>query len=255
MKKILTVLLLTATICFAQGSAGKNAKFEYRSLVDMPTAGVLEKGFVGVSLDALPHGVVVTKMEVGVFDNFSFGISYGASNLIGTGEPGWYELPGINVRMRLMNETEATPALTLGFDSQGKGRYDDIVNDRFEIKSPGFFAAASKNFEFLGYLSVHGVVNYSLERDDGDKDLNLQLGVEKTIGGKISLVGEWNFAVNDNDSNALGEGEGYINVGLRWSVGDGFTLGVDLRDLLSNKKVNTFKADRGIFVEYIKAVF
>ena len=69
---------------FSQGSSGKDAKFEYRSLVDLPTAGVLEKGFVGVTIDVLPAGVVVSKMEVGVFDNFSFGISYGGNNIIGS---------------------------------------------------------------------------------------------------------------------------------------------------------------------------
>jgi len=253
--KIAFVLLLIAFINIsAQGTAGTDAKFEYRSLVDLPSAGVLEKGFVGVTMDVLPAGVVISKMEVGVFDNFSFGISYGGGNIIGTGKVQWYKLPGINARFRVLDETEGVPALTLGFDSQGKGSYFDF-EDRYEIKSPGFFAAASKNFEFVGYLSVHGMINYSLEREDGDKDLNLGIGVEKTIGSRISVIVEYDFAVNDNGKVSLGDGNGYLNMGARWSVGDGFTLGVDLRNLLDNKKFNSNKADRGIFVEYIKGIF
>lgn len=256
MKKLSTLVIFFTLISFsfAQGTAGTDAKYEYRSLIDIPTAGILEKGFVGVSADVLPFGVVISKIEVGVFDNFSFGISYGGSNIIGTGRVDWYELPGVNVRARLVDETESMPAFTIGFDSQGKGLYDEELN-RFEIKSPGFYVAAAKNFEFLGYLSLHGVVNYSLERDDDDKDLNLGVGFEKTLGGKVSLVGEYNFAINDNTIKAYGDGNGYMNFGVRWSVGEGFTIGLDLRDLLDNKKISSNKADRALFVEFIKSIF
>ncbi|RJP58627.1 MAG: hypothetical protein QY331_05055 [Melioribacteraceae bacterium] len=254
MKKFLLLTLLLSLTIFAQGTAGTDAKYEYRSLIDLPSAGILEKGFVGVSADVLPFGVLIAKIEVGVFDNFSFGISYGGGNIIGSGKVDWYKLPGINVRARLVDETESIPAFTLGFDSQGKGFYDEDIN-RFEIKSPGFYVAASKNFEFLGYLSLHAIVNYSLERDDDDKDLNLGIGFEKTIGGKVSLVGEYNFAINDNTIKAYGDGNGYMNFGIRWSVGEGFTVGLDLRDMLDNKKINSNKADRAIFVEFIKSIF
>lgn len=253
-KIALVIIILSVSSLFAQGTAGSNAKFEYRSLIDLPTAGILEKGFVGVGLDVLPGGVVISKIEVGTFDNFSFGISYGAANLIGTGNPEWYTLPGINVRFRIVDESEGTPAISLGFDSQGKGMYFEDLK-RYEIKSPGFYAAIAKNFEFLGYLSLHGIVNYSLERNDDDKDLNLGIGIEKTIGGKISLVVEYDFATNDNGSASIGDGNGYLNAGGRWSVGEGFTIGFDFRNLLRNKKLNSYSADRAIFVEYVKAIF
>lgn len=256
MKKSVAIFffLLISNFLHAQGTGGTNAKFEYRSLIDIPTAGILAKGYSGVTLNVMPYGVVITKLEVGVFDGFSFGISYGGANIIGTGTINWYKLPGINVRARIVDETQTLPAITIGFDSQGKGSYNRDL-DRYQLKSPGFFAAASKNFEFLGYLSLHSVVNYSLERDDADKDLNLGIGFEKTIGGKVSLVGEYDFAVNDNTGLALGKGNGYLNLGIRWSVGDGLTLGMDLRDMLENKRIIGNKADRGIFVEYVKALF
>ncbi|MDQ7815528.1 MAG: hypothetical protein RDU14_00720 [Melioribacteraceae bacterium] len=251
---VLVFCLLNYSLLFAQGSSGADAKFEYRSLVDLPTAGVVEKGYAGISIDVMPLGVVVSKIEVGVFENFSFGISYGGSNIIGRGKINGYKLPGINVRARIINESEALPALVLGFDSQGKGEFDNTLN-RYQIKSPGFFAAVSKNFDFYGYLSIHGLINYSLERDDADKDLNLGVGIEKTLSSKVSLVCEYDFAINDNTGKSLGEGSGYLNLGLRWSLGDGLTLGLNLRDLLDNKKISSSRADRGIFVEYIKALF
>jgi hypothetical protein len=199
-------------------------------------------------------GVVITAIEVGVFNNFSFGISYGGANIIGTGSVDFYNLPGVYIKGRIFDEAEIMPAIALGFNSQGKGEYHDNLN-RYQIKSPGFFLSASKNFEFLGYLSIHGMLNYTLERDDKDKDLNFAFGVEKTIGGKVSLYAEYDFAFNDNHTYSLGSGKGYLNFGVRWSVAEGFTVGFDLRDALSNQKVNTYSADRALYVEYIAPIF
>jgi len=256
MKKFLTVfsILFFTNLIVAQGSAGTGSKYEYRSLIDMPSAGILEKGFVGVSMDVMPYGVLISKIEVGVFTNFCFGISYGAGNLIGSGDPDWFEWPGINAKLRLLNETTGTPAITIGFDSQGKGAYNKKLK-RYEIKSPGAFVATSKNFNFLGYLSVHGGINYSFEKDDNDKDANIWLGVEKTLGSKISFLAEYNFGINDNAIKSFSENRGYFNMGIRWVVGDGFTIGMDLRNLVDNNKFKSKIADRALFVEYIKSIF
>ncbi len=230
MKKIFLfmIFLSLSSFVYGQGTAGESAKFEYRTLIDMPTAGILEKGYVGATTDIMPYGVVIEKLEVGAFDNISFGISYGGANIIGSGDPQWYKLPGVNFRFRLWDESITIPAFALGFDSQGKGEYFDS-SSRYAIKSPGFYAAVSKNFEFLGYLSLHGTVNYSLESKDGDNFLNLYIGFEKTIGSTVSLVGEYNFAFNDNKSGNYGKGNGYLNMGLRWALGQGFTIGLDLK--------------------------
>jgi len=252
--KVFAITLFLSTLNFAQGSAGTNAKFEYRSLIDMQTAGILEKGYVGVGIDVLPKGILISAIEVGVFNNFSFGISYGALNVIGSGIVNFYPLPGVYAKARIIDEFETMPAIAIGFDSQGKGEYFSDQN-RYEIKSPGFFVATSKNFELLGYFSIHATINYTLERDDNDKDLNLAIGAEKTIGSKVSLYSEYDFALNDNNPLSFGSGKGYLNFGLRWSITEGFTVGLDLRDVLNNQKINTFSADRALFVEYIAPIF
>ncbi len=252
--KIIFLLISVLNFTYAQGTAGEKAKHEYRYLIDMPTAGILEKGFVGVNTDILPDGVLVVAIEAGVFDNVSFGISYGGTNLIGSGKVDWYKLPGVNLRVRIINETTLIPAITLGFDSQGKGTYSDSLN-RYGIKSPGFFCAVSKNFEFLGYLSLHGTINYSLEQKDGDNFADIRVGAEKTLGSSFSFVIEYDLAFNDNKKSSVASGRGYLNTGVRWSVGDGLTLGFDLRDLLSNKSYTKNAADRSLKIEFIKSIF
>ncbi len=254
MKRIILLGLILASFAFAQGTAGSSAKFEYRRLVDMQTAGVLERGYVAVSSNVMPYGIVAFAMEVGVFENLSFGISYGAENVIGVGNIIGYKYPGVILKFRLIDEDETLPALTLGFNSQGSGKYHDDLH-RFDYKSDGFFLAASKNFAFLGYLSLHGEMNYSLEGSDRDKNLNFKFGVEKTIGKAVSLVVEYDMAINDNGTYSLGDGKGYLNAGVHVSLGKGFTFGIDLRDLLQNKKVEVNSAERGIFFEYIAPVF
>jgi len=220
----------------------------------MPTAGILQKGFVGVTSDILPNGVLIAAIEAGVFENVSFGISFGGSNFIGSGNVDWYKWPGINIKLRILDEAVLLPAITLGFDTQGKGEYFDSLG-RYTIKSPGLFAAVRKNFNFIGYLSLHGSVNYSLEGDDGDNFVNLKVGAEKTLGSNFSLIIEYDFAFNDNNSPGFGEDKGYLNIGLRWTVSDGFTLGFDLRDLRSNKSSTRNSFDRAMRIEYIQSIF
>jgi len=249
----ISLLLLLTIPLYSQGTAGDQAKYEYRYLIDMPTAGILEKGVVGISTEILPDGVLIAVIEAGVLENMSIGISYGGANLIGSGKVDWYKFPAIDIRARIINETTLVPAIAFGFNSQGKGIYDE-TNKRYTIKSPGFFGAVSKNFEFLGYMSLHGTVNYSLEGKDGDNFVDIRTGVEKTLGSSFSLLVEYDFALNDNNSD-FGSGKGYFNAGLRWSPGTGFTLGFDFRDLLSNKISTTSAADRSLKFEYIKNIF
>lgn len=250
---ILIILLSINTDFLAQGTAGEQAKYQYRFLIDMPTAGILDKGLVSVVTEYLPLGVVIARLEVGVFDDISFGISYGGANIIGAGEVDWYKLPAVDIRFRLFKETLLVPAITLGFNSQGKGVFSEDIG-RYNIKSPGFFGAVSKNFALLGYLSLHGAASYSLETRDGDNFINLTGGFEKTLGESFSLVGEYDFAFNDNQSEIFGKGNGYLNLGVRWTLGEGFTFGFDLRDLLNNKKLSPTTADRALRIEFIRNI-
>ncbi|MEE9449538.1 MAG: hypothetical protein V3V72_05755 [Ignavibacteriaceae bacterium] len=250
----ISVICIFYSTSFSQGSAGNEAEYEYRYLIDMPTAGILHKGFVGVTSDILPNGVLIAAIEAGVFENVSFGISFGGSNFIGSGNVDWYKWPGINIRLRIIDEAILLPAITLGFDTQGKGEYFDSLG-RYTIKSPGIFAAVRKNFDFIGYLSLHGSVNYSLESEDGDNFVNLKVGAEKTFGSNFSFIIEYDFAFNDNNSPGFGEDKGYLNIGLRWTISNGFTLGFDLRDLRSNKSGTKNSFDRAIRIEYIQSIF
>jgi len=242
MKKNLSVVILQAGlvlsafvpgIAIGQGTAGSSAEIEPRYLIDFPTAGAMRKGNYSVDSRLEPGGGLVFGMNVGMSDRFSFGVSYGGSNVVGNGDPGWYSQPGINIRYRLYEETDQYPAMVLGLDFQGYGGWVDSTS-RYVSKSPGLFFAATKNYDFLGYLILTGGANYSIERKDGDRDLNLYAGAEKTINSEISAIAEYNFALNDNGPKSVGKGHGYLNAGIRWSVGSGLTLELNFKNLTDN---------------------
>lgn len=246
------IIMLTVQL-LPQSTAGEDAKVEYRYLVDMPTAGVLSKGMVAVTADVMPYGLLIGRLEVGVFEDVSFGISYGGGNIIGSGAPTWYKYPAVNLRYKVEKESVTYPALTIGFDSQGKGEYFDS-SSRYAIKSPGLFLGGSKNFGLMGYLTLHATLNYSFEHTDGDNFVDFRVGAEKTIGSRVSVIAEYDFALNDNSTKLYGDGKGYMNIGVRWSPAEGFTLGLDLRDMFDNKRWSPGAADRALRLEYLKPI-
>jgi len=228
------LLSMVQSLC-AQGSAGTQGKSEPRFLVDMPTAGILEKGTFAVDVDFYQEGGVLAGLSAGIFDRLMIGVSYGGSRLLGKENAVMNPMPGVSLRLRILEESVALPALTLGFDSQGKDGYLKDL-DRYTVKSPGLYAVVSKNYLLLGYLSLHAGINYSFERADQDKSFNLYAGAEKTLGPVFSILAEYNLAMNDNSGQAIGRGRGYMNLALKWSLAGAVTLGVNFKDILKNSR-------------------
>ncbi len=254
MKRLIFISSLLITHCslLAQNTAGDAANIEPRYVVDTPTAGLLKRGAFAVDVDFFQNGGMTIGLSAGALDRLSFGIAYGGTGIIGHDNVTLQKLPGVNIKFRLIDESAAMPAIALGFDSQGKETYIDST-ERFTIKSRGFFAAASKNYTLLGNLSVHGGINYSLENKDGNKDPDFFVGAEKSLGSDISFLFEYDFGFNDYGGQSLGKGSGYMNAGMRWSWGNGFTLGFDLKNLVKNQDQVTF-GNRTIKVEYVRTL-
>lgn len=254
--KALLLVLLTSSVVFAQnvnGSAGTAAGVEEQYLVDMPTAGILHNGTIEMGVNFYENSGVLVSLEAGAFNRLTFGLSYGGTNVIGSGPVDWNNLPGVNVRFRLIDETTDFPAITFGYDSQGKDAYLSQYN-RYLYKAPGFFAVASKYFNMLGYLGIHGGINYSMENGDGNKNINFFVGADKTIGRDISVVAEYNFGMNDNypDTAMLSRpGPGYLNAGIKWSVGNGFTVEFDYKNILDLRKTGSLRTIR---IEYAQSM-
>lgn len=247
----MTIMLSTllASSVFAQGYAGDGATSEPIALVDKPTAGMLKRASYLVSSNYFQNGGMLVGLSVAVFDRFMFGISYGGTDIIGPNAIRMNPLPGVQAKLRVFNEGPLLPAIVVGFDSQGRETYLDSL-DRFAIKSPGAYVAASRNYAFLGNLSIHGGINFTTERKDGDKDMNAYLGIEKSVGEDISVLAEYDFAFNDDHGRAIGRGRGYLNLAFRWHWGKGLVVGFDLKNVIKNQQ-NVSVGNRLLQIDYV----
>lgn len=247
---LIAVVLPAHPFAAAQGSAGSDAKIEPRSLIDVPTAGMLRSSMKSFEVDFFHDDGLQAAFLYGITDRLMIGFSYGGLRMIGAESPEWNDIPGVVAKLRILEESVAFPALVLGFDSQGKEGYVDD-RDRFRIKSPGLYVVFSKNYNASGFLGFHGGVNYSFERSDGDRDPSIFFGIDKSLGSFLSLEAEYNAAWNDNGSGTFGRGRGYLNAAIAASPGAGITISFQFKDLLENQPHSGF-ANRTLSIEFTK---
>ncbi len=233
---LIIVLIFFNLNLFAKGTAGTNATLETRYIVDMPTAGVLPKKNYNVRSIFFSDGGVAVYTLFAPFNNFNIGLSYSGTNIIGGHDIAMQNLPGIQASYRIVNEKLYFPALAVGFNSQGFGRYFKSV-ERFETYSPGAYIALSKNFEWAGgYLATHGGVGYSLEPKSKDRLPNFWIGLEQSLGPWAALNLEYNANI-DEPNNGFYENHALLNASIRVAITNNATLELQIRDLLDKSKV------------------
>jgi len=227
------------------------------NLVSIPTAGTLPRGSFTLESLLIANGGVVPRLYVGFTDNFSFGVSFGVQNLIGGNEPSINKTtPEVQIKYRVFDESEKMPALVYGLDTQGRGLYhavdsifthgifdSTVTLNRYDQKAWGMYMVMSKNWNFLGNLGLHAGISKSLsENDDGDKDINVFIGIDKELNRSFSFLIEFDAALNDNLTDGdyalnditFGKGKGYLNAGIRWAISPNLMLEINFNDINQN---------------------
>jgi hypothetical protein len=228
---------------FLMGTAGAQGRAPSRTLIDTPTAGTNEPGSFETRTKAFPGGGLELRVDVGLAHWISVGGSYGGQQIIGDGGPDWNPEPGYSLKIRVLQEDWVFPAVAVGIDTQGAGFWDG-ARDRYQYQSRGVYAVASKNYAWLGDLSLHGGVNRSFE--GSDENLNPFVGAEKSLGPWAGLALEYDLGLNDNrDDGVYGRGTGYLNAALSWNLSPEMQVRFVLRDMLRNaESVEPGRADR-----------
>ena len=265
-KKYLTILVFS-TLLISQ----VNHPYPPLDLISIPTSGTLPKGSFTIETLLTKNGGLVPKLMVGLTENFSFGMSYGIQNFIGEEKPQTNkETPELQIKYRVFEETESTPAFLMGLDTQGFGPYIGtaeytryIMGDggslepvteikeinRYEQKAWGVYAVLSKNWNLLGNLGFHlGVNKNTFETKDNDSSMNLFFGFDKELNRSFSLLMEYNAALNDGEEYTsidedsfdfnditVGKGKGFLNAGLRWNVAQNLLIEVNFKDINLDK--------------------
>jgi hypothetical protein len=192
--------------------------------VDQPFPTHPEHGMFNLELRFGPQGAITGYFNVGIWDRLGLGLSYGGSNLLGSGNPEFYEIPGVQIRLLAIEEGMFYPQVQLGFDNQGYGDY----NERYGIRSKGLYCQISKSFVFTS-LEIYPSLglNYCLESDNG---VDVFGGMMVRFGAFSALLVEYTPNLND----PVDADKGYLNVGLRLIFYGEMFFELSLRDLLAN---------------------
>lgn len=201
-------------------------------VIDTPTAGILPDRSYNLMGRTGPESSFLLDARVGFFDRLQIGISYGMQQVFAHGAVTFNDLPGLNARVRILDEMK-WPAVAVGFDNQGQGFYHKDL-ERYDRKSLGFYAVASKNWAFaLGEFSLHGGTNYSLENRD-DSNVNFFFAGDWLVFHRLSFLLDADAGLNDNSSESFGEGGAYVDAGMRFFFLESFSASLYFRDLTGN---------------------
>jgi hypothetical protein len=244
MKKIIALSLLVFTgVLLAQGT---NPEFyQPRRIVLKPNAGLLpDHSWMG-ELHLGEGGTFIGGFSIGLWGRVQVGVSYGAYGVLGRGEAIAYPRPNFVAKIRPVEESAKMPAIVIGYDDQGLGKWDkDLV--RYSIKSPGIFLVTSKNWAtFGGNFGLHAGMNFSLETKD-QHGFDVYVGFDKNLGKMFAISVEYDAGINDNDTkdDLYGQGKGYLNVGFKWSVRPDFEIEFIAADCLVNSETeNSFSRE------------
>ena len=226
--------------------------------VESPTAGMLSRGEARVHMKIFQENGIVFGADVGLFDAFQFGLSFGGEEIIGNEKPELsFEQVAYKVKLRLINEGLTIPAIAIGVDTQGHGKYYK-EEKRYDIKSKGAYVVASKNFNMHGLLGFDLGMNYTFEWDDDeDKIVDFFAGAYKTIGDNITIFADYSLALNDrkrkiegnDDADLWRKSSGYLNTGLQLRLTDQLSLKLLMHDILMNRgDINNI--ERSLMIDY-----
>ena len=222
-------------ISWAPGASAGLAEPIY--VVDSPTAGLLGDGEYMIQGRVGPESSIHLGLRIGFMNRIHMGASFGMQRVFERDEISVNDRVGFQVRVRLLEEF-AAPALAVGFNSQGVGVYDEGL-ERYERKSRGFYAVASKNSAIaVGQLSVHFGVNYSTETED-EEGVNAFAAVDWEIFEGFALVMDADAARNDsNEDGRYGGGGVYLDGAVRITYGENLSMMLIFRDLSGNLETN-----------------
>lgn len=249
-------------MAFAQNESNGTTPFEtmayaqFGTLIDNPTAGSLNQGDYDFELRIFPEGGMLGGFMVGLFPRLSFGIYYGGSKIIGNSPKiDWNDEPGVMIKYRLFEESYGFPAVALGYSNQGYGAFienDSTETGRYLVKSKGIYGVLSKNFTYNDRFdfSLHLGLNYNTSEGDDDESLNIFTGFDFIMNEDISILAEYDLALDDNNSDSFGSKHGYLNAGMRWTFAKSLILQVNFKDILENYRDPGKTVNRELMLVY-----
>ena len=228
MRQIGALAALLLVLCLAPSQAAGYGE-TFTRLVDVQTAHTLPRASYSVGVRVVPGGGLQTGFAVGAMPYVLAGVSYGAANVIGSGEPDWDSEIEFELKIRLAEERDFIPVLAIGYDSRGHGL--QMGDGSYEKASQGIYVAASKTAPFSEFWQFHAGMSRTLELDKAAPDFFV--GVSGRLSQEFSIVTEYQLGIT-NESDGSTEKTGYLNAGLRWVFAGQLELDLYFRNLVGD---------------------
>jgi len=242
MKKII-LIMISFSVLFA---------IQPQRIVHCPTAGIADNGKLLFFVSAFPGDGLRCGATLGLWDRLQAGVSYGAMNIVGNGSVKVDGYPGFEMRFRIKHEGISTPAVALGVETIGFGKY---LSDRkrYEHKSRGAFIVTSKNWKVLwGSLGAHIGMNYSFE-ENFSRGFSTYIGIDKDFKDAVGFKLEYDLAIGDW-KKPYGNGYGYLSAAICAYFGESSYVTFDFFDILGNI-VGKVPPSREFFVYFGAKIF
>jgi hypothetical protein len=153
-------------------------------LIDIPTSYAMQRGDLSLDFRVYDRGGVLTKVQLGIVDMLSLGLSLSVDGLIGSVQLGIpMGRPGIIAKIRIVDEMtiKAWPTITIGYDDS---EYGDFFGK-------GVYGMVSKEFA-MGkmFLHAHGGINKPLGEGTESVVAGIFLGADFFFIPQFALIGE-----------------------------------------------------------------
>lgn len=169
-------------------------------LVDSPTANIIDYGAFRLNERLYSKGGVQNHLSFGVFRRLNIGVTWDVEKFIGQEDPN-ANPPTLNVRFRVYDGGQQLPAVSIGYD--GQGRFYNKNSDQYRERERGLYGIMTREV-LLPNLRAHGGVNIAKFREG---EVFGSLGLDYTIENKLVLLTEY-----DNIRKAS---ENRFNAGFR----------------------------------------
>lgn len=241
----LSSIILSTSIAFA-GTAGNFYNDEPLRLINMPVAGSLDTEDWATRNYVFGDGTLLTELYYSAYDDLEIGLSMTMNQFLGKQDIVIQDYPGVFIAYRIFDETRELPAIKLGFDSQGRGRWNKD-NEASQQASPGLFMALSKQFESpLGGAGLHGGVGWSFHPLPEYRGWNIWIGGETAIWNWFSGAIEYTRII-ESEFYTDRYPDGNLSVSLSASVSHNITLSIAVMNLINSTSQTS---ERTLIFEY-----
>lgn len=219
--KINYLLLLACLVCplALQAAQGDPIRVE-TTLIDVPTAEVLDRYQASFLSRAYSNGDFMETVDFGIHPRVNLGLSLAAHELVGASHSVRILKPEFLLKWKVYDGNLYMPAIAIGYDGRRYGYGYDASRKytgakRYLDERKGAFVSFSREVFFPGLTASAG---FNLSDFDLD-DTHLFVGLFYRIINQVGLAAEWDGIHNVRDSRVNVAARFYLHPSLALDAG------------------------------------